>query len=244
LKDKTIDEPVIIVVGDVVLRNSPVAVFRIGQVLVQVCWVGVCGSDVHVYHRKCPFATYPVVQGHKFSGIILIHASEWFDPSSINSPHGTYNNTFWDPYTKKDRGYTCGQSDGAGKVVTYTESKDFLNWTDDKQVYGIYDSRVPDYVWYHLMDIFSKGNVYIRLLGAIVFRQSSAPCGDDNKKQHIDLAWSLDDTTWHRIGQRTSFIEYTQIGAAVCSEMRYDWECIFATAPVFPDNELPIYHGA
>jgi L-iditol 2-dehydrogenase len=38
--------------------------------LVRVLRIGVCGSDIHVYHGKHPFTTYPVVQGHEFSGTV------------------------------------------------------------------------------------------------------------------------------------------------------------------------------
>ncbi len=41
-----------------------------GEVLVRVRRIGVCGSDVHVYHGLHPYTTYPVVQGHEFSGIV------------------------------------------------------------------------------------------------------------------------------------------------------------------------------
>jgi L-iditol 2-dehydrogenase len=38
-----------------------------GEVLLKVQRIGVCGSDVHVYHGKHPYTGYPVVQGHEFS---------------------------------------------------------------------------------------------------------------------------------------------------------------------------------
>jgi len=41
-----------------------------GQVLIRVQRIGICGSDVHVNHGKHPFTSYPVVQGHEFSGVI------------------------------------------------------------------------------------------------------------------------------------------------------------------------------
>jgi 2-desacetyl-2-hydroxyethyl bacteriochlorophyllide A dehydrogenase len=41
-----------------------------GQVLLRVQRIGVCGSDVHVYHGKHPFTPYPVVQGHEFSALV------------------------------------------------------------------------------------------------------------------------------------------------------------------------------
>jgi L-iditol 2-dehydrogenase/threonine 3-dehydrogenase len=39
-----------------------------GRILLRVKQIGVCGSDVHVNHGKHPFTSYPVVQGHEFSG--------------------------------------------------------------------------------------------------------------------------------------------------------------------------------
>ena len=41
-----------------------------GQVLVKIMRIGVCGSDIHVYHGKHPFTRYPVTQGHEVSGRI------------------------------------------------------------------------------------------------------------------------------------------------------------------------------
>ncbi len=38
------------------------------QVLVKIMKIGVCGSDIHVYHGKHPFTSYPVTQGHEVSG--------------------------------------------------------------------------------------------------------------------------------------------------------------------------------
>ena len=41
-----------------------------GQVLLRIQRIGVCGSDIHVYHGKHPYTGYPVVQGHEFSASI------------------------------------------------------------------------------------------------------------------------------------------------------------------------------
>ena len=41
-----------------------------GQILLKVLRIGVCGSDIHVYHGKHPFTKYPVTQGHEVSGEI------------------------------------------------------------------------------------------------------------------------------------------------------------------------------
>ena len=41
------------------------------EVLIQVKRIGGCGSDIHVYHGLHPYTSYPVVQGHEVSGIIV-----------------------------------------------------------------------------------------------------------------------------------------------------------------------------
>ena len=41
-----------------------------GVFLLRVQRIGVCGSDVHVYHGTHPFTPYPVVQGHEFSALV------------------------------------------------------------------------------------------------------------------------------------------------------------------------------
>jgi L-iditol 2-dehydrogenase len=40
------------------------------QILIKIMRIGVCGSDIHVYHGKHPYTSYPVVQGHEVSGQI------------------------------------------------------------------------------------------------------------------------------------------------------------------------------
>ena len=41
------------------------------QVLLQIKRIGVCGSDIHVYHGLHPYTSYPVVQGHEVSGTVV-----------------------------------------------------------------------------------------------------------------------------------------------------------------------------
>jgi 2-desacetyl-2-hydroxyethyl bacteriochlorophyllide A dehydrogenase len=41
-----------------------------GEVLLRIQRIGVCGSDIHVYHGKHPLTSYPVVQGHEFSAVL------------------------------------------------------------------------------------------------------------------------------------------------------------------------------
>ncbi|MBQ9008652.1 MAG: alcohol dehydrogenase catalytic domain-containing protein, partial [Clostridia bacterium] len=42
-----------------------------GRVLLRVRRIGVCGSDIHVYHGTHPFTAYPVTQGHEVSAEVV-----------------------------------------------------------------------------------------------------------------------------------------------------------------------------
>ncbi|UCH10317.1 MAG: alcohol dehydrogenase catalytic domain-containing protein [Fidelibacterota bacterium] len=41
-----------------------------GEILLRIQQIGICGSDIHVNHGKHPFTSYPVIQGHEFSGVV------------------------------------------------------------------------------------------------------------------------------------------------------------------------------
>ena len=56
---------------EIVFREIPVPEISDGQVLVKIMKIGVCGSDIHVYHGTHPFTSYPVTQGHEVSGKIV-----------------------------------------------------------------------------------------------------------------------------------------------------------------------------
>lgn len=40
------------------------------EILLKIHRIGICGSDVHVWHGKHPYTPYPVVQGHEYSATI------------------------------------------------------------------------------------------------------------------------------------------------------------------------------
>lgn len=56
---------------EIEFREVPVPAAGDGQVLVKIMNIGICGSDIHVYHGKHPFTSYPVTQGHEVSGEIV-----------------------------------------------------------------------------------------------------------------------------------------------------------------------------
>lgn len=56
--------------GAIEFREAPDPVPQAGEVVVRMRRIGVCGSDIHVWHGKHPFTSYPVTQGHEVSGEI------------------------------------------------------------------------------------------------------------------------------------------------------------------------------
>ena len=40
------------------------------EILIEIKRIGVCGSDIHVYHGLHPYTGYPIVQGHEVSGVV------------------------------------------------------------------------------------------------------------------------------------------------------------------------------
>ena len=58
--------------GQIEIRDAPIPAPQPGEVLLRIRCIGVCGSDVHVYHGKHPYTIYPVIQGHEFSAVLEV----------------------------------------------------------------------------------------------------------------------------------------------------------------------------
>ncbi len=56
--------------GEIIFREIEKPAPRTGEVLVKIMKIGICGSDIHVYHGEHPFTKYPITQGHEVSGRI------------------------------------------------------------------------------------------------------------------------------------------------------------------------------
>lgn len=56
--------------GEIIFRELPMPEPAQGQLLIKMMRLGICGSDIHVYHGKHPFTKYPVTQGHEVSGCV------------------------------------------------------------------------------------------------------------------------------------------------------------------------------
>ena len=55
---------------EIIFREIENPIPAAGEVVVKIMRIGVCGSDIHVWHGKHPFTSYPVTQGHEVSGEI------------------------------------------------------------------------------------------------------------------------------------------------------------------------------
>jgi L-iditol 2-dehydrogenase len=42
------------------------------NIIMQTKRIGVCGSDIHVFHGLHPYTSYPVIQGHEIGGIVAV----------------------------------------------------------------------------------------------------------------------------------------------------------------------------
>jgi L-iditol 2-dehydrogenase len=54
--------------GKIEFDEAPKPTIGDNDVLLRIRRIGICGSDIHVYHGKHPYTSYPVVQGHEFCG--------------------------------------------------------------------------------------------------------------------------------------------------------------------------------
>jgi len=57
--------------GKIMFHDVPVPEVKPDQIKVKMKKIGVCGSDIHVYHGKHPYTSYPVVQGHEVSAEVV-----------------------------------------------------------------------------------------------------------------------------------------------------------------------------
>lgn len=66
-------QAVLVTPGVIELRNIPMpGALKENEILLKIHKIGVCGSDIHVFHGKHPFVTkYPVIQGHEYSGEVV-----------------------------------------------------------------------------------------------------------------------------------------------------------------------------
>ena len=56
---------------NIVFNEIDIPTLSDDDVLIKIKMIGICGSDIHVYHGTHPFTKYPVTQGHEVSGVVV-----------------------------------------------------------------------------------------------------------------------------------------------------------------------------
>ncbi len=67
---KVMKQEVMTAPGKIEFQDVPIPELKQNDVLVKMMRIGICGSDIHVYHGKHPYTDYPITQGHEVSGKI------------------------------------------------------------------------------------------------------------------------------------------------------------------------------
>jgi L-gulonate 5-dehydrogenase len=57
--------------GELVIVEKPIPKAGTGEAVVRIKAAGICGSDVHIFHGKNPFAVYPRIIGHEAAGEVF-----------------------------------------------------------------------------------------------------------------------------------------------------------------------------
>ena len=57
--------------GEIDIREVPAPSVEKGTVLIRVRNIGICGSDIHVFHGEHIYKEYPVIPGHEVSGEVV-----------------------------------------------------------------------------------------------------------------------------------------------------------------------------
>ena len=122
------------------------------------------------------------------------------------------------------------------RKIARTESLDAVKWT--RSTLAIEGS--PQ-LQTHDMVIFRAGRVFLGLLGMMRYPSLKSRHG---VRQHIELAWSPDSTTWHRICPGTPLVGHTAAKEKKYGAMPCDWGAMFPSTPVILDREIRIYYGA
>lgn len=68
---ETMIQQVMVKPGEITFHEIPVPKPGPDQVLVKIKRIGICGSDIHVYHGTHPYTSYPVTQGHEVSAQVV-----------------------------------------------------------------------------------------------------------------------------------------------------------------------------
>jgi L-iditol 2-dehydrogenase len=71
MRERIMKQAVMRAPGRIEFQDVPVPKPQPGEVLLRVNRIGVCGSDVHVYHGEHQYVEYPLIQGHELAAEIV-----------------------------------------------------------------------------------------------------------------------------------------------------------------------------
>lgn len=63
-------QAIMVAPGKIIYKEIEKPLVKKNEVLIKIKKIGICGSDMHVFHGLHPYTSYPIVQGHEVSGII------------------------------------------------------------------------------------------------------------------------------------------------------------------------------
>ena len=197
-------------------------------------------------HEKNPARRYKAFYAAQFGYMQLIR----FSPDGLNwGPEircpeiaiqsDCHANMVWSPELQKYVGivrhYDRFPIVGNRKIAR-TESADSLKWTHAELIIeGTPKNQMHDMV------IFRAGGVFLGLLGVMDYPSVKSMEG---VRQQIELAWSPDSHTWHRVLPGTPLIANSPAKAKEYGTMPYDWGAMFPSQPVIRENEVQIFYGA
>ena len=78
MSTETMRAGVVVEPGNFAVQDRPVVSdIPEGWVLIDICAVGLCGTDYHIFEGKHPFLEYPRVIGHELSGRVVADNNGW-----------------------------------------------------------------------------------------------------------------------------------------------------------------------
>jgi len=86
--------------GEAAMENVPEPQQQPGQVLLRVCMIGLCGSDLNSYRGKNPLVRFPRIPGHEIAATIL-------QPHSSRPELKAGTNVTLSPYTNCGKCASC-----------------------------------------------------------------------------------------------------------------------------------------
>ncbi len=69
-------QAIVVKPGKIKFKDIPKPSLKKGEALIRVRNIGICGSDIHVFHGEHVYKVYPMVQGHEMSGEVAKVASD------------------------------------------------------------------------------------------------------------------------------------------------------------------------